>query len=650
MKVIKRRDADSDDAVRREVEMLQRVGLHRGVSELISFYETGECFYLVMEFVGGGEIFDALIDNGPFSERQAADVIRQVADAAAFLHAQGLCHADIKPENLLLTERGPQGQVKLVDFGLTTELRSPRKSKPGTWAFWPPEAFGDGSVGKPTDMWAIGVVLFILLSGYHPFDPTGDATDEELQKQILDGAADWNDPVWENVSTEAKGLVAALLRTDPAKRLSIEQLLQESWLRSGGARSEPLPQSDGRLRRFRQSTAQLRAAVFATILQQQHHARPHEASAPSAPAAEAGGGAAAAAAATATPFSRLTAYLNPSGRAQPAKPPPQTQLRRHDTRSGRMLEADMLGSAFRVFDPEGKGFITEDDLGRVLASLGKSDASAQELHNTMHEAARADREGKRVLYGDFIDLMSSTERRRYAAGELVCKEGDPADGFYLLLSGSVDVLKQEDGSRAPPTKVDTLVAGEYFGETALLSHAPRRATLKCNEAVEVLRLSREDFEAGFVRPPGAADGSAAKSEAMAGAELKARQALGFIQMVSSMQRSTLSRGETAFREGDVGDRFFILEGGHVEVERGGEVVNTLQEGDCFGELALLTGEPRNATVRCSTGSCQLLSMGVADFSLLMRRSASVHSDLEGLARTRTHHRDQTKLKKAPAAP
>ena len=274
VKVIKRRDAGSDDAVRREVEMLQRVGLHRGVSELISFYETGECFYLVMEFVGGGEIFDALIDNGPFSERQAADVIRQVADAAAFLHAQGLCHADIKPENLLLTERGPQGQVKLVDFGLTTELRSPRKSKPGTWAFWPPEAFGDGSVGKPTDMWAIGVVLFILLSGYHPFDPTGDATDEELQKQILDGAADWNDPVWENVSTEAKGLVAALLRTDPAKRLSIEQLLR-SWLRSGGARSEPLPQSDGRLRRC-QSTA--RCAPCSRPSSSSSTRAPHEAS------------------------------------------------------------------------------------------------------------------------------------------------------------------------------------------------------------------------------------------------------------------------------------------------------------------------------------------------------------------------------------
>ena len=204
VKVMRRRRS-TEEIVRREVAMLQRVGLHIGVAELVDHFESDDNFYLVMELVTGGELFDALIDNGAFSEQQAADVIRQVADAAAFLHAQGLCHADIKPENLLLTERGPGGLIKLVDFGLATELRSPKRSKPGTWAYWPPEAFGDGSsCGKPTDMWAIGVVLFILLSGYHPFDPSGKADDAALQSCILKGEPDWDDPAWAHDSPEAK--------------------------------------------------------------------------------------------------------------------------------------------------------------------------------------------------------------------------------------------------------------------------------------------------------------------------------------------------------------------------------------------------------------------------------------------------------------
>ena len=191
--------------------------------------------------------------------------------------------------------------------------------------------------------------------------------------------------------------------------------------------------------------------------------------------------------------------------------------------------------------------------------------------------------------------------------------------------------------------MDRLYAGEYFGETALLSDVPRQATLRCAENVEVLRLSREDFEAGFVLPMGP---EKHKTEAMASAERAARQALGFIQMVSHMQHSTLGKGEAAFKEGDVGDRFFIIEDGSVAVESNGVIVNRLQAGDCFGETSLLTGAPRNATVRCTSNACRLLSMGVADFSRLMRRSASVHSDIENISRTRSAgKRDQTSAKR-----
>ena len=240
----------------------------------------------------------------------------------------------------------------------------------------------------------------------------------------------------------------------------------------------------------------------------------------------------------------------------------------------------MLTSAFRVFDPDGKGYIDEHALQRVLSTMGQGAASPQELHATLSDVAVSDREGRRVLYGDFIEMMGQTQLERYAPGEVIFREGDEADGFLLLLSGSADVLQTlPDGSL---TKVSTLSNGDSFGETALLSQASRNATVRCTDTVEVLRLSREDFEAGFL-------GNAGVDEV----QKAASHTLAFIRMVSHMQRSSLIAGQCAFHEGDVGDRFFIIEEGSVTVESRGKKLNALSAGECFGETALLKGAPRN---------------------------------------------------------
>ena len=535
IKVIPRSHDRGDDAVRREVGVMQRVGLHSSIASLEQIYESEDAFFLVMEYVAGGELFEQVANEGSYSEARAADLMRQIADAAAFLHSQGLCHADIKPENVLLTSAGPEGRVKLVDFGLSCEAN---KVKPGTWAYWPPEAFSlDRPASLESDMWAIGVCMFILLSGYHPFDPHGDTDDTTLQQRIVRAEPDFNDPVWATVSTDAKTLVNCLLCREPRDRMTIEQLLQHPWLRHGGIAScEPMPQSEQRLKRFRKPSS-LRAAVFATIVRQQQTQHPH------AP-------------------------------------------RRSHSRGAHALEADMLTSAFRVFDPEGKGFIDEHALQRVLSTMGQGAASPQELHATLSDAAVSDREGKRVLYGDFIEMMGQTQIQRYAPGELIFQEGDEADGFLLLLSGSAEVLqKLPDGSLM---QVSTLSNGDSFGETALLSHARRNATVRCTDTVEVLRLSREDFEAGFL---GAGDAGVDE------VQKAASHTLAFIRMISRMQRSTLAAGQCVFHEGDVGDRFFIIEEGNFSVENSGKRLSSLSSGDCFGETALLKGAPRNVRAR-----------------------------------------------------
>ena len=121
------KERQSADSVRKEVAILARVGMHKSIAKLEAFYESDEAFYVVMEFVDGGELFEALCERGAYSERDAAAMVRQVAGAAALLHAQGLCHADIKPENLLLTAGG---DVKLVDFGLSCEFEARKHHAP----------------------------------------------------------------------------------------------------------------------------------------------------------------------------------------------------------------------------------------------------------------------------------------------------------------------------------------------------------------------------------------------------------------------------------------------------------------------------------------------------------------------------------------
>lgn len=157
----------SEESIRNECAILQRVSLHRCIASLESVYEEKDRFLIVMEMVTGGELFDQLCEHGAYSEPEAAKLLREVGGAIALLHAQGLCHADIKPENMLLTS---DGHIKLVDFGLSCEISRAEAKTTGTLAYWAPELWRRNPPKLPIDMWALGVVLYILLLGEHPCD------------------------------------------------------------------------------------------------------------------------------------------------------------------------------------------------------------------------------------------------------------------------------------------------------------------------------------------------------------------------------------------------------------------------------------------------------------------------------------------------
>jgi len=163
-------------------------GGHPNVAGLLDMYEDRKFFYMVLDLVSGGEMFEHLIRNGAYSEHSASRLFRQAASALYFLHGLGIIHADLKPENLMLSSwREGDENVKIVDFGcaiLDTETASALTKDAGTTAYWPPEAFEKEGVSKEMDMWSMGVILFIMLTGHHPFDLNGTNTDAEIENII----------------------------------------------------------------------------------------------------------------------------------------------------------------------------------------------------------------------------------------------------------------------------------------------------------------------------------------------------------------------------------------------------------------------------------------------------------------------------------
>ena len=249
------KERSAADAVALEVKMLRRVGMHRNVVGLIDYFELARTWVLVLELVSGGEVFDRICSQGPYSELEAAQILWQVTEALEHIHSVGVAHRDVKPENLLLVDGTDGASVKLCDFGLSCELDASGEQSTaklhGTVAYMAPEYLREEAHGAAVDMWALGVVLYILLSGRHPFDLEGEADDPELSTRIKAGRWAFGHAT-QCVSDPAKEIVRLLLAPSPSDRPTAAQLLGTPWL-CGAAPTVVLPNSDSNLRAFNQA-------------------------------------------------------------------------------------------------------------------------------------------------------------------------------------------------------------------------------------------------------------------------------------------------------------------------------------------------------------------------------------------------------------
>uniref|UniRef100_A0A8C5CYV3 Protein kinase domain-containing protein n=1 Tax=Gadus morhua TaxID=8049 RepID=A0A8C5CYV3_GADMO len=235
--------------VRTEIGVLLRLS-HPNIIRLKEIFETETNITLVLELVTGGELFDRIVERGYYSERDAAHVIKQILEAVAYLHENGVVHRDLKPENLLYEDMSLDAPLKIADFGLSKIIddQVPMKTVCGTPGYCAPEILRGNAYGPEVDMWSVGVILYILLCGFEPFfDPRGD---QYMYSRILNCDYQFVSPWWDEVSLNAKDLVSRLILQDPRKRLTVLEALCHPWVLGKAARFSHMDTAQRKLLEF----------------------------------------------------------------------------------------------------------------------------------------------------------------------------------------------------------------------------------------------------------------------------------------------------------------------------------------------------------------------------------------------------------------
>ncbi|XP_065121307.1 serine/threonine-protein kinase DCLK2 isoform X3 [Paramisgurnus dabryanus] len=220
--------------IENEVAVLRRVK-HPNIIMLIEEVDTPTELYLVMELVKGGDLFDAITSSTKYTERDASAMVYNLAAALKYLHRMSIVHRDIKPENLLVCEY-PDGtkSLKLGDFGLATVVEGPLYTVCGTPTYVAPEIIAEAGYGLKVDIWAAGVITYILLCGFPPFRSENNLQ-EDLFDQILLGRLDFPSPFWDNITDSAKELIGHMLRVNVEARYTAEDVLCHAWVTEDAA-------------------------------------------------------------------------------------------------------------------------------------------------------------------------------------------------------------------------------------------------------------------------------------------------------------------------------------------------------------------------------------------------------------------------------
>jgi len=542
---------------------IKAYGGHPHIAGLKEEFEEGDYYYIIQELVNGGEMFDYLVQSS-FSESDAARLIREVACAIAFLHGVGMCHGDLKPENLMLSSTKRSGAVvKVVDFGcanvfkddydnlvnefdenesilIERAMHTSKADEGNTPAYSPPEVINGRKKDAATDMWALGVILYIMLTGLHPFDLSAQSTDEQISRRIRNHETPplRGSPITAHLSKSAIDLIESLIKWNKDERLTAQEMLEHPWVRGETARTSIIADSDTKLSLFRKFRSKLEAKVFANMVSRSNEQDIHK-------------------------------------------------------------KISLLDQAFQSFDSGDKGFINTDDLKNITGTKVPMKKNIS------------------LSLSGFENLLSQHMKNKYfSQGELIYKEGDIGHNMYFINSGVVE-LENKNGYHQRRGQ------GDFFGEGALLNPKMQRSsTITALTPVHVISVHREYFEKYLAETTGLKVDITEKDKMRKRARAKA-----ILRLQQNLKQLEFKEGDYLFKVDQEGNELYLLEHGKINVNIEGNFVLSIKEGDLCGESSLIMGRARNCDAICVSPTCKVLGMSSRDFFMVLENASSTKKSL-----------------------
>ena len=233
IKIMAKKNMDKSDLELAKVEIdILKIGQHPNIIKLYDIYENENYIYIIMEYCSGGDLLSYFEHyEYELKETKVCEIIHKLSMAIYYLHSYGIVHRDLKPENILMTDLTPEADIRLLDFGLSKIVGNEGKcTEPyGTLSFVAPEVLQGKPYDKSVDLWSIGIITFLLLCGYLPFDDKH--SEREIARQTIQDPVPFESKIWNKYSSEAKNFVERLLQKKPEKRLTIKEILEHPWIK-----------------------------------------------------------------------------------------------------------------------------------------------------------------------------------------------------------------------------------------------------------------------------------------------------------------------------------------------------------------------------------------------------------------------------------
>jgi calcium-dependent protein kinase len=225
------RTAKSLDALLKDVEILKTLD-HPNIIKVYEYFQDESAIYIVTELCTGGELFECILKEKNFNEKKAAELMRQMLSAIAYCHEKKLAHCDLKPENIMLESQAGNNLIKVIDFGSSSFCQEGDKltNRFGSLYYVAPEVLMSSYTEK-CDVWSLGVIMYLILSGKPPFN---GATDQIILKKVYEGKFSMDSQEWESISEDAKDLIRQMLTYDFKKRVTAKECLQHKWIKEVG--------------------------------------------------------------------------------------------------------------------------------------------------------------------------------------------------------------------------------------------------------------------------------------------------------------------------------------------------------------------------------------------------------------------------------